>query len=217
MTVSGTWKTSREYDYVARMGGDEFVVIAPGLTPEAAARKTEQMRELVRQAGMEVCGEDILSLSTGKAVFPEDGEDAERLLAEADRRMYLQKQGQPSRKNRRLYPRVKGRLTTDVSQPGPSGAVGIVNNLSLGGCYVETSALLLPGSPVKLTFSVERNTVSIQGEVVRMDMGVGAALRFSEASHESRESLKRILEEMASSELVVDRQRVRESAVGRKV
>jgi diguanylate cyclase (GGDEF)-like protein/putative nucleotidyltransferase with HDIG domain len=86
-------ETSREYDYVARMGGDEFVVIAPGLTPEAAARKTEQMRELVRQAGMEVCGEDILSLSTGKAVFPEDGEDAERLLAEADRRMYLQKQG----------------------------------------------------------------------------------------------------------------------------
>ncbi len=32
-------ETSREYDYVARMGGDEFVVIAPGLTAEAAARK----------------------------------------------------------------------------------------------------------------------------------------------------------------------------------
>src|SRR5215472_1861094 len=66
-------ETSREYDYVARMGGDEFVVIAPGLTQEAAARKAEQMRELVHRVGQEICKEDILSLSVGKAVYPEDG------------------------------------------------------------------------------------------------------------------------------------------------
>src|SRR6266699_4724867 len=106
-------ETSREYDYVARMGGDEFVVIAPGLTPEASARKAEQMRELVHQVGVEVCGEDILSLSVGKSVYPEDGLDAEKILTEADRRMYLQKQSQPTRKNRRMYPRAKGRLTTE--------------------------------------------------------------------------------------------------------
>ena len=70
-------ETSREYDYVARMGGDEFVVIAPGLTVEAAARKAEQMRELAQQAGREVCNEDILSLSVGKSVYPDDGLDAE--------------------------------------------------------------------------------------------------------------------------------------------
>jgi len=194
-------ETSREYDYVARMGGDEFVVIAPGLTAEAASRKAEQMRELVCHAGMEVCGEDILSLSVGKAVYPEDALDAERLLAEADRRMYLQKQSHPARKNRRLYPRSKGRLTAEISQPGQAqSTVGIVTNLSLGGCYVETSSLLLPGSVAKLSFSFERNPLTIQGEVVRMDMGIGSAMKFSETSHESRISLQRIIEQMASSE-----------------
>ncbi len=155
-------ETSREYDYVARMGGDEFVVIAPGLTPEAAARKAEQMRELAQQAGKEVCNEDILSLSVGKSVYPEDGMDAEKILSEADKRMYLQKQSQATQKNRRLYPRVRGRLTTEISGNGQEVAMlGIVTNLSLGGCYVETSGLLLPGSQLKLTFSHEHTNVSI--------------------------------------------------------
>ncbi|MBZ5549354.1 MAG: diguanylate cyclase [Acidobacteriia bacterium] len=199
-------ETSREYDYVARMGGDEFVVIAPGLTPEAAARKTEQMRELVHHAGKEVCNEDILSLSVGKAVYPEDGLDAEKLLSEADKRMYLQKLSQPNRKNRRLYPRVKGRLTTEISQDQQDrGLLGIVTNLSLGGCYVETSGILLPGSQVMLAFTFEHTTATLQCEVVRMDMGIGAALKFAEMNHEGRAAVQRILEQMASSSESADR------------
>src|SRR4029077_6750627 len=46
----------REYDYVARMGGDEFVVVAPGLPTDAMSKKAEQMRALAKQAGFEVCG-----------------------------------------------------------------------------------------------------------------------------------------------------------------
>jgi len=208
-------ETSREYDYVARMGGDEFVLIAPGLTPEAAARKAEQMRHLAKQAGKEVCKEDILSLSVGKAVYPEDGMDAERILSEADKRMYLQKRSQSNPKNRRLYPRVRGRLTAEISGSGPELAMlGIVTNLSLGGCYVETSGLLLPGSQFKLTFSHEHTNVSIEGEVVRMDMGMGAALMFSEATHDVRAALQRILEQLASLEAVVDLKRSHNAAAG---
>src|SRR5579863_9053741 len=55
----------REYDYVARMGGDEFVVIATGLAAGDAAKRVEQIRPLARQAGFDVCGEEILSLSVG--------------------------------------------------------------------------------------------------------------------------------------------------------
>jgi diguanylate cyclase (GGDEF)-like protein/putative nucleotidyltransferase with HDIG domain len=82
----------REYDYIARMGGDEFVIVAPGLSAAAAEARGVCLSELARMAGREVCGEDWLSLSVGCAIYPQDGDDAEKLLAEADRRMYLQKQ-----------------------------------------------------------------------------------------------------------------------------
>ena len=82
----------REYDYVARMGGDEFVLVAPGLNSSAAQIRGICLNELAKMAGRDICGEELLSLSVGCAFYPEDGTDAEKLLAEADRRMYLQKQ-----------------------------------------------------------------------------------------------------------------------------
>jgi len=84
----------REYDYVARMGGDEFVLVAPGLSSSAAQIRGICLNELANMAGREICGEDLLSVSVGCAFYPDDGADAERLLAEADRRMYIQKQQQ---------------------------------------------------------------------------------------------------------------------------
>jgi diguanylate cyclase (GGDEF)-like protein len=82
----------RGYDYVARMGGDEFVVTAPGLTPEAATEKAERLNQAALESGRYVCGRDLITLSVGMAFCPEDGFDVERLLAEADRRMYSMKQ-----------------------------------------------------------------------------------------------------------------------------
>jgi diguanylate cyclase (GGDEF)-like protein/putative nucleotidyltransferase with HDIG domain len=88
----GLSEACREYDYVARMGGDEFVIVVPGLTPENLEAKVSQFREIAREAGREICGEEVLSLSVGQAHFPGDGTDAEQLLAQADRRMYVAKQ-----------------------------------------------------------------------------------------------------------------------------
>jgi len=82
----------RGYDYVARMGGDEFVITAPGLTPEAAKEKAERLNQAAIESGRHVCGRDVITLSVGMAFCPEDGYDVERLLAEADRRMYSMKQ-----------------------------------------------------------------------------------------------------------------------------
>lgn len=78
-------------DYVARMGGDEFVMITMCESPELLERKIEALRQVAHRAGHctpEPCG---LSLSIGVASYPADGSDAEEILAEADRRMYKSK------------------------------------------------------------------------------------------------------------------------------
>jgi len=82
----------REYDYVARMGGDEFVIVAPNMTPDAVREKAILLNALAQQAGRQVCGQDLLALSVGAAFYPQNGSDAEQLLAEADRKMYAAKQ-----------------------------------------------------------------------------------------------------------------------------
>ena len=82
----------REYDYVARMGCDEFVLVFPELTLEQAKSKMLRLRALTQEVGREVCGVETLSLSIGAAAYPQDGSEAEQLISEADRRMYLAKQ-----------------------------------------------------------------------------------------------------------------------------
>jgi diguanylate cyclase (GGDEF)-like protein/putative nucleotidyltransferase with HDIG domain len=78
-------------DYVARMGGDEFVMLIPGGEAEALEAKIGGLRAVAKSAGEITPEPCALSLSVGVATFPEDGSDAEELLAEADRRMYKSK------------------------------------------------------------------------------------------------------------------------------
>jgi len=85
-------ESCREYDYVARMGGDEFVLVLPGLFAEQIPQKVQRLRAITAEAGHDVCGTETLSLSVGHAIFPDDGADADQLLSEADRRMYTVKQ-----------------------------------------------------------------------------------------------------------------------------
>ncbi len=82
----------REYDYVARMGGDEFVVLMPGMKEDDAALKTSQLCRVSEDASREAVPGSHVSLSVGQARYPEDSGDAEQLLAIADQRMYHGKQ-----------------------------------------------------------------------------------------------------------------------------
>jgi len=56
-----------------------------------AQEKAARLNQAAIESGRHVCGRDLITLSVGTAFCPEDGYDVERLLAEADRRMYSAK------------------------------------------------------------------------------------------------------------------------------
>ena len=154
-------------------------MLAPGLAPEAAGDKTVGMRKIAKKAGVEVCGQEVLSLSVGQAVYPDDGSDAEKLLAEADRRMYQEKQRQPNYKGRRASPRMVCRFTVTLEVMDSSvQLLGTVSDISLSGCYVEMAAILSPGSKVRIFFSPEDSTLHNDGVVVRAIPGAGLGIEF---------------------------------------
>jgi diguanylate cyclase (GGDEF)-like protein len=84
--------TFRERDIVARMGGDEFVVL---VTDSSAVREVDLLARLAgRLAALNArAGREFqLAFSTGVAAFdPAAPESLEELLSEADSRMYLDK------------------------------------------------------------------------------------------------------------------------------
>jgi diguanylate cyclase (GGDEF)-like protein len=92
IVAAGLRECCRGYDYVARMGGDEFVLVLPRLKPAGLSEKVKVLEGVAISAGEQICGERVLNLSVGAAFAPEHGTDAEGLLAEADRRMYAAKE-----------------------------------------------------------------------------------------------------------------------------
>lgn len=90
----------RDSDFVARYGGDEFVVFGPASAPDL-----EESRQVIRKrlekltAGtFNLNGEDILypGASVGVVTSNADERDCEALIARADHEMYLVKQSRQS-------------------------------------------------------------------------------------------------------------------------
>ncbi|WP_295532416.1 sensor domain-containing diguanylate cyclase [uncultured Pseudacidovorax sp.] len=79
-------------ELVYRYGGEEFVILLPGCTADAAMRRAEQLRSQFLQTPL-VLGEGAIhgTLSCGISVYPTHGANARELLRSADAALYRAK------------------------------------------------------------------------------------------------------------------------------
>ena len=90
---------------------------------------------------------------------------------------------------------MKCRVTIEMqTEEGAPPLFANVTDVSLGGCFVETSTILPPGSKIKLGFSMDDASLSAEGVVARLDPGTGVAVQFREMNREGRERMFKILE-----------------------
>lgn len=87
-------KALREGDTLARIGGDEFVaVIADIENPEDSHPVLERLLEVTTEPVIIGSATVRVTASIGVALYPPDGTDADQLIRNADKAMYVAKQG----------------------------------------------------------------------------------------------------------------------------
>ena len=84
----------RSTDLCFRYGGEEFLLILPGMDRAAAMARAEAVRRKVEATPVQFQGQSIsVTSSFGVAIFPDDGATAEALITRADAALYQAKAG----------------------------------------------------------------------------------------------------------------------------
>jgi diguanylate cyclase (GGDEF)-like protein/putative nucleotidyltransferase with HDIG domain len=121
-------RAKRGFDSAARIGGEEFAVLAPDCDEHGAYMLAERIRAAVHEAVSEHQEEAHLTISFGISTFPLHGQSADGLLRTADQALYAAK---------RL-----GRNRSVISSADVPGIVARASRSSNGETHVELAALL---------------------------------------------------------------------------
>lgn len=83
----------REYDFLARYAGDEFVALVPDVDNAAVQELCRRIENAVNEFGIPVDGDSAarVGVSIGAASYPALGESFDQLVISADKAMYLTK------------------------------------------------------------------------------------------------------------------------------
>ncbi len=83
----------RGMDVICRFGGEEFVMVLPGASPEAAGRRAEELRLKCAEVRIQHEKQELkATLSFGVAAYPAHSLEMEQLIRKADQAMYNSKE-----------------------------------------------------------------------------------------------------------------------------
>lgn len=136
----------REYDFLARYAGDEFVAIVPGADSESIRDLCRRIEAAVNSHGVTTESGLVarVGVSIGAAAYPRHGESFDQLVISADKAMYITKA--QHRKNRRRS-----------GTPPPSGVAGASETLEIN--------LLPEDEKTEVSAIDERGLIALGGTV----------------------------------------------------
>lgn len=102
----------REYDFLARYGGDEFVAIIPETETEDVNSLHERINDAVNDLALDLGDGNIarVGISLGSASFPDHGESIDALIEAADKAMYIAKEANRRRRRSERDSRLSAQL-----------------------------------------------------------------------------------------------------------
>jgi diguanylate cyclase (GGDEF)-like protein/PAS domain S-box-containing protein len=171
----------REGDTVARVGGDEFTIVIQELSSrEAAGAVAAKVLRAIAEP-MELSGHRLyVTTSIGITLFPEDGDDAETLLKNADTAMYQAKaQG---RNTYQMATRELSRSTQD-RMVVESGLHGALENGELQLLYqpqIDVESMAIVGMEALLRWNHPERGVILPEQFICVAEQRGLILRIGE-------------------------------------
>jgi diguanylate cyclase (GGDEF)-like protein len=107
----------RESDVAVRYGGEEFVLLLPGMDSSAAVERAERLRQRMEETVIQIprrAEPGRITISIGVGAYRVDGDSPEALLDAADARLFEAKEGG---RNRVVGPPQASRTTEPRSRP----------------------------------------------------------------------------------------------------
>jgi diguanylate cyclase (GGDEF)-like protein len=204
-------ENKRMEDMAARYGGDEFVMLLPDTSREDTLSFAERFRGMVESRKITYNGHVLsITISGGVATFPDDAYDAVKLIQFADHSLNVAKrQGKNLvlgyKKEARKFLRLP--YVEKINGTALSGEKNVVllaesKNLGSGGILLENKFPVHVGSLVEIGIVLDGRTVTVLGEVVRIDQLATDRFDIGVSFLEKQESAKIVLDKYVLSSLM---------------
>ena len=100
---------------------------------------------------------------------------------------------------------MKCRVTIELQQHGEDSILmGNLTDISLGGCFIETTAILPAGTPLKLVFSIDDGKIHAEGSILRLEPGTGIGIQFNETTRGDRGKIPQVIEYVQKASQMYD-------------